>query len=201
VTRIPYIWLPLTFFYFFFIMNLPALDSRGLFFFSAGVWLQKRNFSVERQPAWFSLGLTIILFVGTSVIKTFMAFELGDFDPWTGTEFTAVGLVLITLHQTAVVTGILAMWFGSDRVIQWFFRQPWFNHASGFSFFMFGMHVPLLPYMMTFAMSNLAFLPSYRLLCYLLVPLLVLVFCIWVGSVCRKYLPSFYGLLTGGRGF
>ncbi len=193
VTKVPYIWLPATFLFFFSSIMFPLIDGRGLFFFSIGVWLVKKNISVEEEPGWFSLGLTLIVFIGVSVIKTFMAFEL---QPTNNTW-----RVLLALHQLAVIAGILAMWFGADRVIRWFMKQEWFNHASAFSFFIFGIHVPLLPYLMKWALMNLDFLPNYRLLTYLFVPLVVLTFSVAAGAFTRRYLPKFYAILTGGRGF
>lgn len=201
VIRYPYIWLPLTFLYFFLLVQLPFLDSRGLFFFSLGVWIQKKNLNIEEEPSWFSLGLTLILFVGLSVIKTFMAFELASFEFRTALVPNTTAIVLTMLHQFAILSGILAMWFGANKVIHWFMKHKWFQHASGFSFFIFGLHVPLLPYMMTWALTTFQFLPNYRLICYLFIPLVLLVLSVWFGSLLRKYLPDVYKLMTGGRGF
>lgn len=200
VIKVPFLWLGLTFILFFLVMNFPLLDSRGLFFFSLGVWLQKKHFSLEKQPPWFSLGLSLILFIGLAVIKTFMAFELDYYDP-AAEPMNGVGIAMLILYQASVLAGILAMWFGADVVMHWFLKKKWFNHASSFSFFIFGAHVPLLPYVMAWALMSLDFLPNYRLLCYVFVPLLVLGWCIWMGSIMRRYWPSMYGWLTGGRGF
>jgi fucose 4-O-acetylase-like acetyltransferase len=195
VIKLPYIWLPFTFILFFItLVNLPFIDFRGLFFFSLGVWIQKRNFSIETEPKWFSLGLALILFAGLSVVKTFMAFELEP-NVWSS------WIPLIIIYQVAVLAGIMAMWFGADKVIKWFTQKEWFNYASGFSFFIFGMHVPLLPYVMKWALMNTSMIPYYRLLCYLLVPFITLCFCIWMGSVLRRLVPKAYAVLTGGRGF
>jgi fucose 4-O-acetylase-like acetyltransferase len=201
VTNYPYMWLALTFFYFFFMFQLPFLDSRGLFFFSMGVWIQKKKFDIEKQPTWFSLGLTLILFIGLSVIKTFMAFELEPFNFKTSSIINTTAIALTILHQFSVIAGVLAMWFGADKIIHWFLKQSWYNSMTGFSFFIFGIHVPLLPYLMTWALMTFNFLPNYRLLCYLVVPLLVLVFSLWVGWLCKKFAPFLYKILTGGRGF
>ncbi len=195
VIKIPYIWLPFTFLLFFVtVVNVPLLDFRGLFFFSLGVWIQKKNFSIETEPKWFSLGLALILFVGLSVVKTFMAFEL---EPNVWSSWTP----LIIIHQLSVLAGIMTMWFGADKVIKWFTSKEWFNYTSGFSFFIFGLHVPLLPYVMKWALMNGAMIPYYRLLCYLLVPFITLCFCIWMGSVLRRFVPKAYAVMTGGRGF
>ena len=201
VLKIPYIWLPLTFFYFLFMLNVPFIDTRGLFFFSLGVWVQKKRISIEEEPRWFSLGLTLIVFVGLSVIKTFMAFELEPFEFRSASGLTDTAITQAMLHQFSILAGILAMWFGADRVIHWFMKRNWFNYASGFSFFIFGFHVPLLPYMMTWALTFFQFLPNYRLLCYLLIPLLILAVSVWLGGLLRTYIPKIYKVLTGGRGF
>jgi fucose 4-O-acetylase-like acetyltransferase len=201
VVKYPYIWLPLTFFYFLLLLQLPFLDSRGLFFFSLGVWIQKKHFDIEKEPSWFSLGLSLILFVGLSVIKTFMAFELEPFEFRKATVHGTTVIVLTLLHQFAILTGILAMWFGADRVMHWFMKQKWFYHASGYSFFIFGAHVPLLPYLMTWALSVFGFLPNYRLLCYSLIPLAVLALATAIGALLKRLTPAFYSILTGGRGF
>jgi fucose 4-O-acetylase-like acetyltransferase len=194
VTRIPYIWLPFTFLFFFSAIQLPLIEGRGLFFFSFGVWLLKKNFSGEKEPSWFSLGIMMILFIGLSVIKTFMAFEL---EPNTPSTF----YILLSLYQLSIIAGIMAMWFGADRIIDWLMKKHWFHYASGFSFFIFGLHVPLLPYLMKWALNSLDFLPYYRIFCYLFIPVGVIAFCIGAGAFSRKYLPRFYSLLTGGRGF
>ena len=95
----------------------------------------------------------------------------------------------------------MAMWFGADRVIRWFMRQEWFVYASGFSFFIFGIHVPFLPYLMKWSLLNFDWLPNYRLLTYLFVPVVVLALSVAAGAFTRRFLPQVYGLLTGGRGF
>jgi hypothetical protein len=201
VVKIPAIWLPLTFIYFLMIFNLPFIDSRGLFFFSMGVWIQKNNFSIEVQPKWFSLGLCLITFLGLSVIKTFMAFELEPFDFRTAGVFNSTAIILTLLHQFSIIAGIMAMWFGADRIIHKVMNRDWFHRVSGFSFFIFGMHVPLLPYVMTWAMLTFSFLPFHRFTLYLLVPFLVLIICIGTAGTVRRLLPKLYLVVTGGRGF
>jgi hypothetical protein len=201
VVKIPYIWLPLTFIYFLLIFQLPFIDSRGLFFFSLGVWIQKRNFSLEVEPKWFSLGLCLITFIGLTVIKTFMAFELKSYDFRTESTFNSTTVILTLLHQFSIIAGIMAMWFGADRIIHKVMSREWFHQVSGFSFFIFGMHVPLLPYVMTWAMLTFSFLPFHRFIMYLLVPFLVLLVCVWAAGTIRRFLPKVYLLVTGGRGF
>lgn len=194
VVKAPYIWLPLCFLIFLSGFQVFWIEGRGLFFFSLGVWLQKRNISIEQKPAWFSISFGFILFIGLCVIKTFMAFEL---DP----DKTGNMIVIMLLYQVSVVAGIMSMWFGFDRVIRWCMRRKWFQQSTGYSFFLFGAHVPLLPYFMKMATLELSGFPLYRLLCYLFVPALVLLICLYVAKWFRQYTPRIYAILTGGRGF
>lgn len=194
IVKVPYIWLPFTFLIFFFLIPLPVLEGRGLFFFCLGVFLQKKNIAIDRQPRWFSLGLALILFIGLTVIKSFMAFEL---ESYSNVTYTILGII----YQVSLLIGLLAMWYGADYVIKWFLNKKWFTYASGFSFFIFGMHIPLLAYVMRWALDTLDFFPFYRLFCYIVIPFLILLLCIGTGSLLRRYLPRFYAVMTGGRGF
>lgn len=190
----PYVWLPFTFLLWLILIQFWIVDGSGLFFFSLGIWLQKKNYSLEKKPSWLSVGVFLILFIGICVIKTFMAFEL---DP----ELFLSRLLVAILFKVAVLCGLLSIWYGSDEVVKWCMNKKWFHQISGYAFFIFAAHVPLLPYTMHFATKYFSFLPYHRLTLYLVVPGLIVLFCIFSGSLLKRYLPKFYLLLTGGRGF
>lgn len=191
---IPIVWFALSFLLWVFELGVFVFDGRGLFFFSAGVWLQKTGFNLEKKPKWLSLYLAWLLFVGFSVIKTFMAFEL---DP--GSKYTYV--LLNILHDIAVLAGILAVWFGADGLVKWCMRQHWLLWLSSFSFFIFGLHAPLVVYVTRLFYLYLHDIPNYRLITYLLAPATVFFGCVALGALCRRYVPGFYRWATGGRGF
>lgn len=170
-----------------------VLELRGLFFFSVGIWLQKRDFLPEKKPAWISLYVCWVVFIGFSVIKTFMAFELDA-------DSTVTYWALSVLHAVSVLAGILAVWFGLDKVVRWCCRQPWFIWLSAFSFFIFGLHEPLVIYLTRLSFLLFNAVPGYRLLTYCIVPTLVVALCIALGAVTRRLLPGFYRIATGGRG-
>jgi fucose 4-O-acetylase-like acetyltransferase len=175
-------------------LSFLVLDGRGLFFFSLGIWFQKINLNLEKKPEWLSMYICWLLFVGCSVIKTFMAFEL---EPDNTVTYWALNI----LHAVSVLAGILAIWFSTDRVVKWFMRRQWFVWISAFSFFLFGLHAPLVVYLNRLCFIYFSDIPNYRLLTYLLVPALVFGFCILMGALIRKLLPRFYSWATGGRGF
>lgn len=170
-----------------------VFDGRGLFFFSLGIWLVQIRFNVERKPAWLSLYIAWLFFIGFSVIKTFMAFELGD--------GKVTFWVLTILHTVSVLCGILAVWFGGDAAVRWCMRKPWFVWATAFSFFIFGLHAPLVIYLSRLLFLYFDYIPDYRLLTYLVAPAITLMFCIGAGALVRAVAPGLYRLSTGGRGY
>jgi hypothetical protein len=167
--------------------------GQSILYFSLGVFLQKRNFPLHKKPKWLSEYLSWAFFIGLCTIKTFMAFEL---EPTTVTFYT-----LTFLHTGAVISGITAIWYSSDFVVQWCMSRKWFLWLSGFSFFIYGFHVPLLPYAKEYFFAIANSFVYYRLLAYIVVPVFILFFCIAAGAIMKNYLPRVYKLLTGGRGF
>ncbi len=194
ILRFPIPWFIFTFLVWATEMSFWVIDGRGLFFFSVGIWFQKMSVNLEQKPKWISMYISWLLFIGLSVIKTFMAFEL---DP----ESPVTYWLLNILHQVAVISGIVAVWFGADRVVKWGIRKQWFNQISSFSFFIFGLHAPLAIYLTRLFYIYLYDVPNYRLLTYVVVPVIVLYFCIVMAAFLKKLAPGFYRLATGGRGF
>lgn len=194
VLKLPYVWFPIAFFLWFTYFNIFfAPEWMGLFFFTLGIWLQKRNISLEQPPRWFAQGLFWIIFIGVCIIKTFMAFEL---EP---NAYSTV-ITLLVLYNLAILSGVVAIWFGSDALVKCCMTKKWFSKASAFSFFIYGMHIPLMAYLMKLAFMYMHNIPNYRLICYILVPALIVVFCIALANLMRKLLPAVYRLMTGGRG-
>lgn len=194
ILKLPWVWFAATFFLWFTLFNIRYIEGQGLFFFSLGIWLQKRQINIEKEPKWFSLGLAWIFFLGTCLVKTFIAFE---FEP--DTQATIITLSII--YNLSVVSGVIAVWFSTDRIAAWWMRQEVLKESSSFSFFIYGLHVPLLFYVMKMVMMQMDNFPFVRLLSFIVVPFLVIVFCILVAIALKKLTPRFYGLLTGGRGF
>jgi hypothetical protein len=80
-------------------------------------------------------------------------------------------------------------------------NRKWFVWATAFAFVIYGLHVPLLPYAMRLSSIYLHDIPNYRLIAYVMVPLLILFVCIVLGALLRALLPKLYRMATGGRGF
>lgn len=175
-------------------LQLPLVEGQGMFFFALGIWLQKRSYPIDRKPDWFSYYLSWLVFAGVCVIKTFMAFEFEERTP-------LLYWVLTILHIVAIIAGVIAVWFSFDPVVDWFMERKWFVWASAFSFFIYGLHIPILAYVTALFFQYKNSFPGYRLFTYLSATSIVLLFCIITGALLRKLLPKVYNVMTGGRGF
>lgn len=191
--RAAWFWLPVCFLLWFTYFNMGFIEGQGLFFFSMGAFIRLRHYSIEKPPRWYSEGLAWIFFVGVCVIKTFMAFELPHHVP-------ATWYTLSVLYNLAILAGIMAVWFSSSRLAAWCMRQPWCKTLSGYSFFMYGMHIPLLAYVATWLEQTAGHLAYFRLSSYLLLPAAMMLLCVGTARLLRRYLPTLYGWLAGGRG-
>ena len=194
IMKYPKLWFSLMFLLWISMYRILFFEGQGMLFFSLGIWIYKYNFPIEKKPVWYSRYLSWLFFIGISVIKTFMAFEFEEYT-------RPVIVVFIILHVVSVMAGVLAIWFSADAVVKWFMQRKWFLWASNFSFIIYGLHIPLLAYLMRLSYMYFDNVPNYRLVTYFIVPCFVLLICIVTGALFRKLWPSGYKVATGGRGF
>ncbi|HEY4937023.1 MAG TPA: acyltransferase [Puia sp.] len=180
----------------FWISNIDFLflEGEGLFFFSLGVWLQKKNFNIREPNKWLLPLPWAVLYLILAAIKTILAFKafyfIGD----------SVFPLLLVLHKIVVFSGFIAAWFGSDRLVRWCMEKRWFVWLSAFSFVIYGLHAPLVAYAINAIFPLVQHVYEYRLLTYIFLPVGLLIFCIGTGVLIRNLFPKFYVLLTGRRG-
>lgn len=192
VLRIPYIWFPIVIFLWLTTFGAYLVEGEGLFFFSLGIWVAKKNFNIENPPRWLNLKLIFPMFLLYCTSKTVIAFYMAD--------GLASFIILSLLHKVTVFTGLVSVWYGADKLVHYLMNKKWFSKTTAFSFFIYGLHVPLICYATRFAFRYVDFIPSYRLVVYLLLPLVVAGICVAAGALARKVLPKAYSVLTGGRG-
>ena len=194
VTKFPIIWFSIVLIFWHTIYSFLFIEGQGLFSFSLGIWLYKTSYPIHKKPSWFSGYLCWLFYIGLSIIKTFMAFEL---EP--GNTLNQV--IIYLLYDISISAGILSIWFTADDAVRYFMEKKWFVWASSFSFIIFALHAPLLHYA-----TNLAFIffhqvPAYHLLTYFLVPVVIFFLCIGIGAFLRHLFPQVYKIATGKRGF
>ena len=194
ITRYPVLYFGVLFIAWFTGFQFFFIEGQGILFFSVGIWLNKTNYPIDKKPEWYSHYLGWLFFIGISIIRTFMAFEL---EPYTPLSIT----VLLSLHVISVIAGILAVWYGADNLVRWFMRQRWFVWTSSLAFVIYGLHVPLILYLSTYLFDIWKGFPYHRLLTYFTAPLIVLGICVAFGAALRTFAPRVYRVFTGGRGF
>ena len=156
--------------------------------------MQKNSFNIESPSSRLKPAFWGILFVSFAFIKTFLA--------WKGQQLLggAVFPILTLMHKMVVLSGLIACWYGLDPMVKWFMRHSWFTWLSAFAFIIYAMHTPLVAYAITPFLTLFEPLPAYHLVTFILLPVIIIIFCITTGFFLRLVLPKIYSILTGGRG-
>ena len=176
-------------------VNLLLTEGEGLLFFALGIWMQKNNFDIDKPSRLLQPLVWAIICVLACAIKTWLAFNgkamMGD------SVYTALTL----LHKLAMFSGLVAVWYGSNGFVKFFMQRRWFVWLSGFSFIIYVMHAPAVALFIDASFTILQYSYAYRMLAFILLPLTLIAACIITGALLRRFTPSLYALLTGGRGF
>jgi fucose 4-O-acetylase-like acetyltransferase len=197
-------WCVLKYTYVFFIVailfwlsdiSFILLEGEGLFFFSMGIWLQKKKFNIKDPNKWLQPLPWSIVFLLLTFCKTTLAFEgyrvIGN----------AIFPLLLILHRSVVFSGFITAWFGADKLVSLCMNKKWFVWLSSFSFIIYTLHAPLVAYAINFIFPLVQHLDNYRLLTYIFLPMGLFIFCVGNGILIRYFSPRIYVILTGGRGF
>lgn len=170
------------------------IEGEGLLFFTLGIWLCKRHKEVEHKPRWLNLPVITFVFIAAAFAKTWLAFK----------GLNSIGQVtfplMIILHKLAIFSGLLVIWFGCDSLVKYFMEKKWFIRISAYAFIIYALHVPLIIYLIDPALKVLEQIPNYRVITFVILPTIIIGFCIFVGWIMRKTIPTVYSILTGGRG-
>jgi fucose 4-O-acetylase-like acetyltransferase len=174
--------------------GIPFFEGEGLLFFSLGIWMQKTGYNIQSPNKWLKPLPWMLLFVIIAAIKTWLAFK--------GEAYLGKAIipVLLFLHKLVVFSGLVAAWFGCDALVKKFMQYQWFVWLSGFSFIIYALHTPLLFYANATLFPLVEHIANYRIAVFMLLPVLIIIFCIATGALLRRVLPKFYSILTGGRG-
>lgn len=171
--------------------GLILIEGEGLLFFSLGIWMQKTNFNIDTPNKWLLPKYWIIIFLGLSVFKTILAFNI---------YFDGIEPVLLIMHKLVVGSGLICAWYGADLVVKYCMNKKWFVWLSAFSFMIYVLHAPLVVYANKAIFSEINHWAGYRILTFILLPLCLIILSVLFGALFRKYLPAVYSFVTGGRG-
>lgn len=175
-------------------ISIFFVEGEGLLFFSLGIWIQKSGFNIDKAKPSLHLVLWGSVFVFSAVIKTVAAFYgqdvLGE----------AIYPALLILHKLTVISGLIAVWYSSTALVQWFMAKRWFVWLSAFSFIIYALHAPLVAFAIEGVFRYVNHIPYYRMIVFFLLPVAIMTMSVIAGAVLRTIAPRFYSLLTGGRG-
>lgn len=174
--------------------NFILVEGEGLLFFALGVWIQKTNFNIDQPNKWLDplwCGMAFILLCAAKSWLAFKGQSLGN----------SVFPVLIIMHKLAILTGLIAAWYGCNALVRFCMNQKGFVWLTAFSFIIYAMHVPLVAYSIDAVFEFMKGITGYRFITFILLPVTVIGLCVVVGAVLRKFTPKVYSFLTGGRGF
>lgn len=171
--------------------GLVFFEGEGLLFFSLGIWMQKTGFDIDKPKKWLNPLVWFGIFLFFSVAKTLLAF---------GAHFPGAEPVLMLMHKLVVFSGLVAAWYGCDALVRWCMNRKWFVWLSAFSFMIYAIHAPLVVYASKAIFLAISNWYGYRMLTFVLLPLALILVSVILGAMLRKWVPRFYGFLTGGRG-
>jgi fucose 4-O-acetylase-like acetyltransferase len=169
-------------------------EGEGLLFFSLGILIQKTNFDIDKAKSGLNPLVWGAVFVGLSAGKTLLAFK-GE--PLLG---NSVYPVLAMMHKLVIFSGLIAAWYGCNRLVAWCMNRKWFVWLSAFSFMIYAIHAPLVAYATEAVFEVVNHLTYYRIFTFILLPHAIIAFAVALGALLRNFTPKVYFILTGGRG-
>lgn len=193
VVRLPKVYFAVAALLWFWGIELFVVGGEGLLFFALGAWLALTHRDPQAPPAWLRLPVAAALWVGAAAALTLLAFGLPK-------VMGPGAFGMLALYRLSEAAGVLTAWFGLDWLVRRAMARRWFVWLTGFSFFIYVLHVPTVNYTTELALRFGRGVPHIHLLTYLLLPLLIVAGAAGLGALTRRLAPGVYGALTGGRG-
>lgn len=173
----------------YFNVKIYLFSPEALLFFIAGSYLGINKILPESFYKIKFSPLLLALWVTLEAIKT-MLIENHIYIKW----------LLLLLHKTAIITGIIAIWYCYDLLykdtdISTKKYYPLFKY----SFWIYLSHQPLLNIIKKGLNYAMGFNNWSSFAVYILAPIITLLIIIPLAMLLRKYAPKVYYITTGGR--
>jgi surface polysaccharide O-acyltransferase-like enzyme len=165
------------------------VSSETLFFFIAGAYLAIHHKQRFLQSRFTKLPLvTTVVWFLLIALKTYLAYVNNN---------SFIDLALIRLF---ILMGLFSVWYGYDV---WLgnkdITKSKFYPYCAFSFFLYAFHEPMLTIIKKALFAVLSKTQAHEFLIYIFSPVIVIALALVIGSILKRYLTSFYELITGGR--
>jgi len=192
LTNYPKIWFSVVSFLWIASFGAHFMEGEGLLFFSLGIYSQKGQLNIITPTTWLQPKRWIGVLVASSIIKTLLAFYF----KWTISSY----IILSILHKTTILSGLIVIWFGLDKLVFTCMKRPWFVSLCSYSFFIYAIHVPFVCYAICYLYRFYPFLLHHRLLLFCILPMATILIALLIGKGFKLISPKLYALFTGGRG-
>lgn len=174
---------------------IPLNESIALLFFAIGSYLGINGINLKENKDY-SL-LLVLLWLLTLLFQTFLIYNSND--NISILELIQNDLLINFLDKIGIIVGIFAVWkiydllFSNINIT----NSKWFS-LTDFSFFIYAFHLPVLwmvpSYIYRFVGNN-----QFSLLIYIYAPTFLIVVSVLLAKNLKKYMPFFFGIITGGR--
>ncbi len=181
----------------FFLRWIYEDDKHSLiFYFALGMYLQQIQFDLinYKFDKYLRLRWVVVFSLVCIHFKAYIAFKhpayLGNY----------AGFILTSLSTILVSLLTIAFWYGSDAVVLYFMRKPFFFNLTKTSFFIYAFHEPIIWKLIKPVSQMFHEVYLGKLVAFFTLPFAVVIFCILLDWFTFRYSPKFYGILTGNRG-
>ena len=173
-------------------------------------WLFKINLMVSNEAVlFFTFGAFLSTYKKTVIYVDFSKNALIFFIAWlilvlikTILQYQNFEYHLITnlIHKLSIIIGIVAIWCMYDKYKHIFvFKNKYIILLTTLSFFLFAFHEPFLTVYKKLLLFGFGKNGWASITTYFLAPIFTIINGVFVASILKKYLSSFYALLNGGR--
>ena len=159
-------------------------ETRALVFFALGAWLAIHRPHVP-QPATWALAATGTLWLIGAGLHASHIMTTGETDP--------------VYNNLTIIAGLVTVWFATQRLLP-LLRRPWLLRWAGFTFFIYVAHEPIATFARKAAVQVLGEQPLMLFAAWILAALGTFAVCLAAAVALQRWLPAWYGALTGGRG-
>lgn len=173
----------------FFEFNFVIFSNESIFFFCVGAYfaINKKEYLTKKLNHRFYLTF-IFIWPLIVLFKTVIMSQSSD------------QIVILFSHKISIIIGLIAIWSIYDIImIKKVNPNKVIMSLSYFSFFLYAFHEPIL----TIIKKGLFYFAGaseiVSIIIYFLAPTMTIIISILFGSFVKKYIPKFYGLITGGR--
>ena len=192
IIKYPKVWFGVCGFLWLATFGAHFIEGEGLLFFSLGIYIQKGALNLFYPSRWLRPKYWLSVYLGAGILKTFLAFHL----PMGFGTF----VILSLLHKATVLSGLIVVWFGLDKVVVFWMKRQWFVSLCSFSFIIYGIHVPFVSYAICYLFRYYPVLLYHRLIMFFILPFSTILLALLIGTFIKFLIPKLYNTLTGGRG-